>query len=211
MVRNKRILFLSSLLKGYDTALDMGSDHGYVLEEAFKKGYIKKGITSDVREMPLQQSLKTLKNYPVQGILSDGFLAINESFDACVIAGMGAYLISDIMTHAPLHDAIYILQPNDKYGHLRKRLEGLNFKIVDEYIVYDKFYYIIMKVERGVMHLTEEDLILGPYLKDKQEALPYYQKRLNMIEQIMNQADDLRKNELQQEYHVLYQKLKKKD
>lgn len=209
MVRNKRILFLSSLLKGFDTVLDMGSDHGYVLEEAFIKGYIKKGITSDVREMPLQQSLKTLKNYPVKGILSDGFLAINESFDACVIAGMGAYLISEIMMHAPLHDAIYILQPNDKYAHLRQKLEDLNFKIIDEFIVHDRFYYIIMKVIRGKMHLTDEDLILGPFLKNKDEAIPYYHKRLKMIENIMHQADEIRQQELKQEYQILCQKLKK--
>lgn len=209
MVRNKRIIFLASLLKDFNTVLDIGSDHGYVLEEAFKNGYIKKGIASDVRKMPLERSLKTLENYPTKGILSDGFLAIDDTFDAAVIAGMGAQLISDIMAFAPLHEATYILQANDKYELLRRNLNHMNFKIIDEYMVCDKFYYVIIIVRRGKEELSEEDFILGPILKTKDHAMPYYKKRLEVLIDIMKQADSKRKEELQAEYHILFQHLKK--
>lgn len=37
MARNKRIKYLAELTKGYDRVLDIGTDHGLVLLEAFKK------------------------------------------------------------------------------------------------------------------------------------------------------------------------------
>lgn len=209
MVRNKRILFLASLLKGYDTVLDIGSDHGYVLEEAFKRGYIKQAIATDVRKMPLERSIKTLENYPIKGILSDGFLAIKEHFDACVIAGMGAQLISEIMCHAPLHDAVYILQPNDKHALLRKRLNELGFAIIDEHVVHDKFYYVVMIAVREQQELSQEDIILGSFLKDKKDAIPYYQRRYEIIKNIMASADQNRINELKEEFDYLSIQVKK--
>ena len=203
MVRNKRILFLASLLQGYDTVIDIGSDHGYVLEEAFKRGYIKAGIATDVRKMPLERSMKTLENYPIKGILSDGFLAIDEMFDCAVIAGMGAHLIADIMAHAPLHDAVYIVQPNDKHASFRERINALGFKITDEFIIHDKFYYLVMILKRGTQNLSKEDLFLGPILKEKREAIPYYERRVHMFQNIMKTADEHRTQELMIEYQVL--------
>ncbi len=203
MVRNKRILFLASLLQGYDTVIDIGSDHGYVLEEAFKRGYIRYGIATDVRKMPLENSLQTLKNYPIKGVLSDGFLTIKDDFDCAVIAGMGAHLIADIMANAPLNDAVYILQPNDKHTSLRERLNALGFMITDEFIVHDKFYYLVMIVRRGHQDLSEEDLLLGPHLKLKEDAIPYYQRRIKTFENIMETADETRVNELKNEYQYL--------
>ncbi len=185
MAKSKRILFLSSLLKGYDTVLDIGTDHGYVLYHAFKKGYIKHAIASDLRDKPLLQAKKTLKDYPVTYRLSDGFLNIDEPYDACVIAGMGAYLIAEILEHAPKDDMDIIIQANDKHPYLRKKLCELGFMIVDEYVVFDGFYYVIMKIRRGSMQLTESDLYLGPILKSKPESKAYYQKKIEQIEGII--------------------------
>ncbi len=42
MARNKRISFLAELTKGFKTVLDIGTDHGLVLLEAFKKAILKK-------------------------------------------------------------------------------------------------------------------------------------------------------------------------
>lgn len=207
MARSKRIDYLASLLEGYDTVLDIGSDHGYVLEKAFKNGYIKQGIATDVRIMPLQRSMETLKNYPVRGILSDGFLAVDQPFDACVIAGMGAYLISDMLSFAPFNEAIYILQPNDKEAYLRQKLCDLGFEIIDEHIVDDRFYYVIIIVKRGQMTLSKEDLILGPKLKNKIEAKAYYIRRIKVMKDIMDQADEAKKLNMQEEYQIMLNRI----
>lgn len=209
MVKSKRISFLASLTQGYTTALDIGCDHGYVLKEALDYGYIKYAIASDLREMPLQNAIETLRNYPIKAILSDGFLAINEPFDVAIIAGMGAHLIKDIMKHAPLGDMTYIIQPNDRHSYLRKHLMEMGFMIVDEHAIYDRFFYLVMIVKRGNMVLSEEDLILGPILKHKKEAKPYYEHVLKRLDNIMIQADEKRVKELSHSYAIITNHLKR--
>lgn len=203
MVRNNRLVFLASLIKDYPVVCDIGSDHGYVLEIAFKTGTIQKGIATDVRDMPLQSAMKTLENYPVRAILSDGFLAIDEPFDAAVVSGMGAHLIAEIMEHAPHHKAVYILQANDKIAYLRDRLMTLGFEIIDEHVVYDRFYYVILVVKRGTMELCHEDMYIGPFLKHKPEAKPYIEHRLKQLNKIMDVADEEKKKALFNEWYTL--------
>jgi len=196
MARSKRITFLAELTKGYHTVLDIGTDHGYVLLEALQKGYIKKGIASDLRFEPLLQAKKNLENVNAKTILSDGFLNIHESFDLAIIAGMGAYLIGDILDHAPKDDRTYILQANDKPEILRTYLMEHDFMITDEFIVKDRFFYVMMKAKRGKMSLSSKDLILGPVLKHKPEAIPYFEHKIKMLSKLLNQVDEKRKQEI---------------
>lgn len=193
MAKSKRIEFLASLLDGYDTVLDIGTDHGYVLYHAFKKGYIKHAIASDLREMPLLQAKKTLKDYPVTYRLSDGFLNIDETYDAAIIAGMGAYLMSEILEYAPKNDIDLILQANEKHAYLRKKISELGFKIIDEFLIFDGFYYVIIKIRRGHMHISESDLYLGPILKTKPESKAYYQKKVDQIHDIIKNLSEAQK------------------
>ena len=196
MARNKRIAFLSELTKGYDRVLDIGTDHGLVLLKAFEKGYIKEAIATDLREKPLKQAERNLKNYPVTYIISDGFLAVKKPFDLAIIAGMGAHLITEIMQHAPLGNQTYILQANEKIEILREYLMLNDFKIVDEHVIQDKFFYVVLKVSRGKMNLSDEDIYLGPILKNKPESLEYYAKKAHQIEKILPGADQERQIEL---------------
>jgi len=196
MVRSKRILFLAELTKGYHTVLDIGTDHGFVLEKAFEKSYIEKGIASDLREQPLKSAKNNLKNYPVTFVISDGFLAIKEDYDLVIIAGMGAHLITNIMNQAPNRDITYILQPNDKIDILREYLMNHGFMIIDEYLVKDRFFYVILKVKRGQSILSREDIILGPILKTKPESRQLYEQKLKQIDKIYENADEKRREEL---------------
>lgn len=195
MARNKRIKFLSELTKGYDRVLDIGTDHGLVLLEAFKSGYIKSAIASDLREEPLKSAMRNLDKYPVEFVVSDGFEKVKSDFDLAIIAGMGAYLIKDILNLAP-KDKTYILQANDNHDILRAYLADHGFEIVDEYIIHDKFYYIMMVVKKGHMTLLEADLYLGPKLKYKVEARPFYENKIKQYKKIYPKADEMRKQTL---------------
>ncbi len=189
MANNRRLSLLASLLKGYDTVLDIGTDHGFVLREALDLGYIKKGIAADIGEKPLQKAKNNLIGYPVEFILSNGFEHVNLSYDAVVIAGMGVYTISEILKQN--HESkTYFLQPNDKYDSLRMYLMEHGFKIIDEYVIYDKFYYVIMKVIKENMDLSEEDIYVGPVLKTKKEAKPYFLHMIHQYEKIMEVCDE---------------------
>lgn len=211
MARSKRIEFLSELTKGFDTVLDIGTDHGFVLERAFQKNYIKQGLAADLRVEPLNQAKKTLKNYPVTFHLSDGFLSVKEDFDLAIIAGMGAHLIARIMEHAPYGSQTYLLQANEKIEALRTYLADHHFKIIDEYVVKDNFFYVILKVVRGEMTLTEEELYVGPILKTKPEATSYFQRKAKQYQTILSQTSEDQKAQVKKVLHyyekVIYDKI----
>jgi tRNA (adenine22-N1)-methyltransferase len=197
MARSKRIQYLAELSKGFDKVLDIGTDHGFVLEIAFENHWIKSAIASDLRKKPLNQAREHLREYPVDYVISDGFENIKQDFDLAIIAGMGAYLITDILNHAPLGNQTYLLQANEKIEILRDYLVTHGFMIIDEYITFDKFFYVILKVKRGQMVLSDEDLYLGPKLKHKSEALPYYEKKASQIVKILPKTDKNRQETLE--------------
>ena len=197
----KRLDFIASLLKGYDTVLDIGSDHGYVLKKALDQNFIKKGIASEIAEGPLANAKSNLLNYPVTFYLSDGFDKIKADFDIAVISGMGVYTIIDIIKNGPKKPLI--LQPNDKLEILREHLSENGYKILDEYITFDKFYYIILKVEPGVENLTDEDIYLGPKLRLNPLAKDYYQKKYDQLNEILLVCDKETKKTIKKQINYL--------
>ncbi|MCK9235540.1 MAG: class I SAM-dependent methyltransferase [Acholeplasmataceae bacterium] len=196
MVKNNRIQTLAELTKGYHTVLDIGTDHGLVLLEAFKKNFIQTAIASDIREKPLNQARRNLEGYPVSFVLSDGFLQINQPFDLAIISGMGARLIRKILTHAP-KDKTFVLQANDKHEELRRFLNDHHFEIIDERVIFDQFYYVIIIVKYGKMDLTETDLYLGPILRTKPEAKSYYEFKRRQYETILPKVSGTRKKQIE--------------
>ena len=197
----KRLDLIASLLKGYDVAVDIGSDHGYVLKYALDNNYIKRGIASEIAEGPLNNAKSNLKDYPVTFYLSDGFDKINEKFDIGIISGMGVYTIMDILSKAP--QAEYLLQPNDKHEILRDYLSKNNFQIIDEHITFDKFFYIVIHVKPGVEILSEEDIYLWPKLKHKKEARKYYKLKLSQLNEIYQKCDTKTKEKISKYINLL--------
>ena len=205
MAKSKRISFIASLTKGSKTVLDIGTDHGLVLKEAFEKNYITEAIASDINEKPLFQAKKNLKNHPVTYVISDGFSQIKNTFDMVIIAGMGAYLITQILDNAPKNEDItYCLQANDKTEYLRKYLADHGFEITDEFVIYDKFYYVILLAKRGHMVLSEKERYLGPKLIDKPESKPYYTYKALQLKKIMPKTDEIRRKALDKIYNFYH-------
>jgi len=188
MIKNNRINALVDETKGIDTLLDIGCDHGLVIKRALEKKNIKKAIASDISENALSQAKANLTNSNVKFVVSDGFNKIKEQYDGVVIAGMGAETIIKILNKAPLSEKTYILQPNGKYDILRKYLENNNFKIIDEVLIFDKFYYVLIKVVRGDMNLNEKDIYLGPILRTKKSSISYYENLLKINENLLSKV-----------------------
>ncbi|HLT00230.1 MAG TPA: class I SAM-dependent methyltransferase [Acholeplasma sp.] len=195
----KRIDFIVELIKGYDTVADIGTDHGLVLKKALDLGYIKYGLATDINPGPLKSSQKTLTGYPVEFYLSDGFKGLNKPFDLAVITGMGAYLIADIMEHAP-NSGEFLLGAHDNIEFLRGFLANNNYEITDEFVVLDKFYYVFLKVRRGQMTLTDENLYTGVYLTSKFQSIQYFKHQMEHFERLKEKA----KGENQVKYEKIF-------
>ena len=200
MVKNNRIKFIASFLKGYKRVLDIGSDHGYVLKEAFEKNYIKTAIASDIKTDPLNVAKKNLSKYPVTYYLSDGFKSIDDSFDAVLIAGMGSYNISDILSYIPkVNFDIYLMTHSHLYD-LRLYLMNNSFSIINEYICYDKRFYHLFKVKRGIMNLSEKELYTGVNVVFDDAAKNYFILESKKILKYSKKANGIRKKELVKQY-----------
>src|SRR5690554_2605591 len=184
-----RIAFIGELTKGYETVIDIGSDHGLVLKYALDHKYIKHAVASDVNQGPLNHAKKNLAGYPVRFYLSDGFKQVQSDFDLALITGMGPHLIIDILNEVKdLEHKTYILGANEKVEVLRKWLSDNGFNIVDEYVIYDTFFYVFLKVEKGQMKLTQEELFIGPKLKHKPERKAYYNHKVKHYKKILTQV-----------------------
>ncbi|MDO8168255.1 tRNA (adenine(22)-N(1))-methyltransferase TrmK [Candidatus Phytoplasma melaleucae] len=142
----KRILFIVSLLKGYETVLDIGTDHGLVLKKALDLRYIQRGIAVDINLKPLENAQRNLKNYPVDFYLSDGFQQIQVDFDLAIICGMGAYTIINILKKSFYPGKYFLLGCQSKIHYLIIWLQKNNFVIIKHYIFFDKINYIFFKV-----------------------------------------------------------------
>ena len=191
----KRLDFLASLLKGSDIVLDIGSDHGLVLKKAFDKNYISKGLASDIALGPLSAAQNNLKDYNVDFYLSDGFKRINDnSYDTVLIAGMGAYLIAEILDLAK-KDCKYILQANEKTHILRKYLSENGFQITNEHIIKEGYYYVILECKKGTQELSEEEYYVGPILKNKEESKDYFMNKIKIIDSYIDKVDEKTREE----------------
>ncbi|MCQ9618579.1 MAG: SAM-dependent methyltransferase [Candidatus Phytoplasma pruni] len=145
----KRIDFIASLLQGYHTVVDVGTDHGLVLKKAFEQGYIQKAIASDINPQPLEKARENLENYLVEFYLSDGFENIPSSFDLALIAGMGPYTIIHILEKTSHIGKPFILGCQGKIHLLVEWLKRNYYTIQNHYIVHDKFNYMFLKVIRN--------------------------------------------------------------
>jgi len=205
MAKNKRLMALVKAIKGYDKALDIGTDHGYVLKYAFDLGYIKQGIATDIAEKPLARAKNNLKGYPVTYYVSDGFLSIQETFDVAIIAGMGAYTISHILAHAPEGDFDLIIMAHDHLDDLRLYLSEHSFYIEYESILFDKRFYHIMKVSRRIMKLHDKERVTGYRVIASDDAKQYmfymYEKKLKYAQK----ATGLRADILRKESHYFFE------
>ena len=206
-----RIDTLASLTKGINTLLDIGTDHGYLIVKALKQGLINKAIAADVNLGPLSQAMKNIRieglDDKVTFIKSNGFESINQTFDGVCIAGMGMHLISEILSQPHKKANKYILQSNTRVFELRSYLSSNGFKIIDEKVVYDKHYYVIVVAIKEIENLTYEDLLLGPVLKNDKNAIKYYQKEMNKIRNILSYVDSNKKNHLTEELGILQKRV----
>lgn len=180
-----RIKTIVNMIESANTLLDIGTDHGHVIIEALKSGNIKNAIAADINKGPLKRAFKNITKEgfvdKVKFIQTNGFKNIDYDYDVVVITGLGSMTITEILNEAHKKPNFYIFGPQKQIESFRRYLSLKNYKIIDEVILYDKRTYIFIKAIVGHETLTEEDILLGPKLKFKPEAIPYYEDKINKL------------------------------
>lgn len=179
----KRIETLASLVDKDAYVLDIGTDHAYLPIYLYKNNITKSIVGSDISKNALEYAKANLVKYGLENkiklIVSDGFKNINETFDIAIISGVGTQTIKKILDYNNLPNKL-IISSHKNVLELRKYMQNIGYKIIEEKIVYEnEKYYDLIKYEKGYDNLDEYSLLVGlsnnieyiNYLKDKYKKL----------------------------------------
>lgn len=212
---SKRLHAVYKLIEEGSIISDVGTDHAKLPCFVVSSGLSSKAYAIDIKEGPLLQALKTIESQTLQDkvipILSDGISHLPSDCNAVTICGLGWLTCEDILMNdiQSLYKMDYVIvQLNKDYHLLRKWISDHHFTIVDEEIVYDGHYYIIIKFNTDY-HESYSDLqiLLGPVLMQKRtplfiEYLEYL--LLNLKEIIVNVPNDSEVyNNMQKEIQII--------
>lgn len=119
--------------------LDIGSDHGYLPRYLLESGRIEHAIVVEKTRPPYELSCHTLAGLPADVRLGDGFESIDDALAATIdsvsIAGMGAKLITAILTRHPQRiPPRLVVQPNDGAEKIRRWAIG-SFHVANEQMI----------------------------------------------------------------------------
>ena len=205
----------------YPLVCDIGCDHGWIAITLIQRELAQKVIASDLREGPLEMAAEHVRQYGVSDridtVLAGGFSHIRENNvpDCGIIAGMGGYLIRDILREAGERHILpgrLVLQPQNGWEVVRAFLSEAGYALISEDMVYEdgKYYTLLLagydkestdrekqpgEDERDIFMLYGRSLLTGrhPVLHD------YLQKEKGKLTRIAKQltedSEDLRQIE----------------
>lgn len=197
-----RIKTIASFIDENDIIADVGCDHGYLIKTAIDEKNIKNAYAIDNKIGPLNSAKANLATYNnVKFILSDGLLQVDDSdiatINTVIIAGMGGLLINKIINESInkiKHIKKIILSPHNNLYEVRKNMNDLGFKIVDETIIFDSNnFYEIIEYNLGFEKLSDLELNFGPILSKKRSKIfiNKWNKRLTQIEKFKSKEKEI--------------------
>ncbi len=178
-----RIETLASLVDKDAYVLDIGTDHAYLPIYLYEKNITKSIVGSDISKNALEYAKINLIKHDLENkiklIVSDGFKNINETFDIAIISGVGTETIKKILDYKNLPNKL-IISSHKNVLELRKYMQSIGYKIIDEKIVYEnEKYYDLIKYEKGYDNLDEYSLLVG--LSNDLEYINYLKDKYKMI------------------------------
>ncbi|MFP3919687.1 tRNA (adenine(22)-N(1))-methyltransferase TrmK [Lysinibacillus telephonicus] len=171
---SKRLEAVASFVPTGAVVADIGSDHAYLPCYLIHHEIINKAVAGEVVKGPYESAVRQVKSEgldkQISVRLADGLKAIEEQdkVDTITIAGMGGPLIVSILEKDPQalkHVTRLILQPNIHAKTIRQWALKNGWAILDEVILEeDGKIYEILVLQKGVMTLTEAEILLGKFL-----------------------------------------------
>ena len=187
----KRIARISSYIEDDEKVIDVGCDSCLLSIMLAKRGIYS--VASDLRENIIENAKEkiddNLKKY-ITFRVGDGItLKESENNYTLVLAGMGTYLMVNILKNTTKTFKKIITISNNNHDILRKEFLHLGYIVETEEIIKEKnkFYNLII-FTRGNKKYSEKDLIIGlnhqniKLLKEKnKELIKKYQNIINKI------------------------------
>lgn len=196
-----RLKIICDMIKKGSYIADIGTDHAYIPIYIIKNKICDKAIATDVRKGPLERAIRNIRLYGLQDSiitrLGSGLSPVgHDEVDGAVLAGMGGYLICDIL-EAEKEKAktidYFMFQPIQAPEALREYLYKSGYKIYDERLVMEKgkIYHTMAAVhgedtidndiyfEIGKKLIENNDPLLGKFIN----------KKIHELEKIIDKTD----------------------
>ncbi len=163
MISN-RLKSITSFVKSDEIVADIGTDHGFVPIFLLENNIAKHVYCTDISENSLQKCIDEFNGRELENraefLVGDGLIPLEgKKIDTVIIAGMGGYLIYDILNAwSGKKSANFILQPMQNADTLRELLLVNGFNIKDEALVYEdnRFFEIMYCSYDGVVREFED-------------------------------------------------------
>ncbi|NLM13597.1 MAG: SAM-dependent methyltransferase [Epulopiscium sp.] len=209
MELSKRLYTIAQQVPKGAVVADIGTDHGYVPIYLYKEKIIKKAIATDINKGPLKRAEKNIKAHNAEHIietrLGNGLAPIQSNeVDTLILSGMGGMLIIDILNnHLDLVKGVnrIILQPQLDQKEVRQYIHKIDFKIINEEIIYeDHKYYWIIAAEPGREEYSDKKYYLfGKKLLETRNPIliKYIEERLIQLRSIV---EKLRRTSMQKTF-----------
>lgn len=198
---SSRLLQIAMLVDKNKVVFDVGSDHALLPCFLVENGISKKVYAGDIAQGPLNTGIQNIKRRNLEGkvipVFSDGLAKAEDDVDIVIISGMGYHTIKHILDNCEIERYQYfIVQPNTDVELLRKYISDHNYTIEDERVVYDEFYYQIIKFSAD-LHYPYSDLEIkyGPILLERKDEV-----FITYLEDLMNRLIDINSKANKQEY-----------
>ena len=177
-----RLQEIFSNIERAGTFADVGCDHGFISEMVIKNGLANKVVITDISAPSLKKAEKLLENEikkgRVKSYCTDGLKSVKEDIDECLIAGMGGKEIISILENAVKKPERLILQPMKNVDAVRVFLVENGYKILKDYVFFDKKFYDLIAAVKGEDSLTANEIEFGrTNLSEKGEA---FRKRIKI-------------------------------
>lgn len=186
---SKRLLKIADFIDDNKVVYDVGSDHALLPCFLILNNKCKKVYACDNKKGPLKKASLNIEKYGLEGkvipVLANGIDDIENDVNIITISGMGFYTVKDILDNKDLskYEKI-IVQVNKDTKMLRKWISDNRYKIIDEAIVKDDFFYeiVVFNASKGPV-LSSFEQEYGPInLMNKTDTFIEYlsQKRLKL-------------------------------
>lgn len=211
-----RIKTIGEMIPEGARLIDVGCDHAYLDIYLANKYPNIECLATDVNANALSSAIRNIKESNLEErifpILTNGLEGIKiKENDFVVISGMGTNTIIEILEkHLAEIDNI-IIQSNRALEDLRKFMFENNFKIVEEKIVFDKKYYIVIHFKKGKFTPELIDYWLGPIIKNSKNT-NYFNYLIKEYEKLLKKVpkESLRNLEILKKISCLKELIEKK-